>query len=98
MSILVYGVESCLFKLERWLRQGDPLSPFIFVLVAEILNKMLAGLEEVGRIKVVEIPEKIVERIISLQQRFFQGKVDDSRGIPTVKWEIVQKPKKNEGL
>eukprot|EP00253_Pinus_taeda_P029073 PITA_29073 len=38
-SILVNGFPSCPFKPSRGIRQGDPLSPFLFVLMAECLGR-----------------------------------------------------------
>lgn len=40
-SILVNGSPSEPFKLQRGLRQGDPLSPFLFVLIVEALNQII---------------------------------------------------------
>ena len=40
-SILVNGTPSKPFKLQRGLRQGDPLSPFLFVFAAEVMNLMI---------------------------------------------------------
>lgn len=41
MSILVNGSPTKDFKAEKGLRQGDPLSPFLFLLAVEGLNSLM---------------------------------------------------------
>ena len=55
VSILVNGAPSKPFKMERGIRQGDLLSPFLFVLMAEVLNKMLIKAVQSGLCKGIEV-------------------------------------------
>ena len=55
MSILINGSPTKTFDMKKGLRQGDPLSPFLFILVAELLNKMIAKAVEKGMIQGLEI-------------------------------------------
>ena len=45
-SVLVNGCPADEFKFERGLTQGDPLSPFLFLITAEGLNVMMKALVE----------------------------------------------------
>jgi hypothetical protein len=47
-SVLVNGSPADFFGSSRGLRQGDPLSPLLFLLVMEVLSKLFQKTEEVG--------------------------------------------------
>jgi hypothetical protein len=50
-SIMVNGSPSGFFGSSRGLRQGDPLSPLLFLLVMEVLSQLLRRTEEAGLIR-----------------------------------------------
>nr|XP_025639300.1 uncharacterized protein LOC112734266 [Arachis hypogaea] len=61
MSVLINGSPSKPFKMERGLRQGDPLSPFLFVLVVEVLHRMIGEAVRNGRISPLLVGRDSIE-------------------------------------
>jgi len=55
ISIIFNGCPCKPFRMGRGLRQGDPLSPFLFVLVTEVLNRVMIRAAEVGLFKGLQI-------------------------------------------
>ena len=51
LVVLVNGSPSNFFKPTRGLRQGDPLSPILFIILAEYIGKIMEKKKKEGSIK-----------------------------------------------
>jgi len=83
IKVLYNGVSSCIlnngftsryFNLQRGVRQGDPMSPYIFILIAEVLackvrqNKNIEGIEIGGHnIKVLQYADDTNGIVLNLK-------------------------------
>jgi hypothetical protein len=54
-SILVNGIPSPSFRPHRGIRQGDPLSPYLFILCADVLSSLISKLQTDNKIKGIAI-------------------------------------------
>lgn len=61
MSILVNGSPTKPFNMHRGIKQGVPLSPFLFVLVVEVFNKMVCKAKELWLVKGLCVGKEKVE-------------------------------------
>ncbi|KAJ0582905.1 putative RNA-directed DNA polymerase [Helianthus annuus] len=55
-SVLVNGSPTFEFECQKGMRQGDPISPFLFVIVMEALSCMLNKASDLGILKGVSLP------------------------------------------
>ena len=51
MEVLVNGTPIDFFSTYKGLRQGDPLSPYLFVLIMEVFSSLIARAREKGFIR-----------------------------------------------
>lgn len=42
LTILVNGSSTSKFSIKRWLKKDDPFSPFLFLLIAEVLSELFS--------------------------------------------------------
>ena len=56
-NILLNGSLTSTFQPSHGIRQGDPLSPFLFILMAEGLSRLIAARVESGAIRGVKVHE-----------------------------------------
>lgn len=51
LSVLVNGSSTDEVSIQRGLKQGDPLAPFLFLLVAEGLSSLIREVVPIGKFK-----------------------------------------------
>ena len=57
--ILLNGSPTRVFQVARGIRQGDPLSPFVFILMVEGLSRLIKTQSENGELRGIKIHEEM---------------------------------------
>ncbi|XP_058747152.1 uncharacterized protein LOC131640339 [Vicia villosa] len=66
MSVLINGSTTKDFFVEKGLRQGDPLSPFLFVLVTEVLTALMKKAISIGDFRAFKINDNVESNIFGV--------------------------------
>ncbi|GJX89986.1 RNA-directed DNA polymerase, eukaryota [Tanacetum coccineum] len=72
-SVLINGSPSPEFSLHRGLRQGDPLSPFLFILVMEALHVAVEDAINVGLYRGVQVRSLHISHLLFADDVLFLG-------------------------
>ncbi|GJS10576.1 RNA-directed DNA polymerase, eukaryota [Tanacetum coccineum] len=84
-SILVNGCPTSEFKFHKGLKQGDPLSPFLFILVMESLHLSFNNILSAGLFKGIRINDSLtLSHLFYADDAVFIGKWDKANIITIV--------------
>ena len=84
-SILINGLPSHPFSASRGIRQGDPLSPFLFIIIAEGLGRLLRDMQNTGQIRGLSLcegmPAQTHQQFVDDNMLMGPSSVHEARGI-----------------
>ncbi|KAK1290278.1 hypothetical protein QJS10_CPB18g01194 [Acorus calamus] len=113
VAILVNGTPTEWIPVERGLRQGDPLSPYLFAIVVEALSAKLRIVQRSGRIQLIKavmsmLPQHLLMaaamsgkglgQLEKLMRQFLWIQQSGRKTIHLICWDNVTKPKQEGGL
>lgn len=87
LSILINGSPTREFTMSKGLRQGDPLSPLLYILVSEVLHLLIQRAEEVNIITGCKLDKYVSLKHLQFADDtivFLDNKASSFRGIKSV--------------
>lgn len=63
ISVLVNGSPTKEFSMEKGLRQGDPMAPFLFLVVAESLHILISEAKAKGMYEGIKVGDSVASPI-----------------------------------
>lgn len=76
-SVLVNGTPSDEYPISKGVKQGDPLSPFLFILAMEGLNQAINNAKEKGILTGIKLPNSMVlSHLLYADDAIFVGEWD----------------------
>ncbi|XP_059073331.1 uncharacterized mitochondrial protein AtMg01250-like [Cryptomeria japonica] len=87
-SVLINGTPRGCFKAEKGIRQGDPLSPYLFIMIAEVLSRNVTHLVSNGRLQGFKVastlPPSNIQQFMDDTFLFGKSSVMEAKG-----WKIL---------
>ncbi|XP_021995585.1 uncharacterized protein LOC110892744 [Helianthus annuus] len=97
-SVLVNGAPTFEFDYKKGIRQGDPLSPFLFVIVMEALSSIFKKASDIRAFDSIRLPNGGPEELEAQMKRFLWGGSDEVKRLHWVGWDKVVVAKNKGGL
>ncbi|GKV44012.1 hypothetical protein SLEP1_g51241 [Rubroshorea leprosula] len=99
VSAFVNGSLTRQFVVSRGLRQRDPLSPFLFLIITEGLNGLISAASQKGLLEGTEVGSRgMITSLDKIHRRFLWGRIEGGKKINWVNWGNVCKDKVRGGL
>ncbi|GJU57676.1 RNA-directed DNA polymerase, eukaryota [Tanacetum coccineum] len=101
-SIIINGTPTEEFQFCKGLKQGDPLSSFVFILIMESLHLSFQRVVDARMFKGIKLGDSVPSGVLctleSIRSHFFNGHDSNSKKASWVNWKKVLAPKERGGL